>query len=115
MRAHYPTLNTPTTWVFFKRSRRVLPRGAIQRKRSLLTNLTDNSTHVDSITWPSTVLKTCRLPSAFTTAVPKAHHSSTVAASADSEDAAVGVVIVDHGSKKKASNDMLSEFVEVYK
>jgi hypothetical protein len=54
------------------------------------------------------------LPSAFSTVL-EAHRSSTVAASADSDDAAVGVVIVDHGSKKKASNDMLFEFVDVYK
>ena len=26
----------------------------------------------------------------------------------------VGVVIVDHGSRKKASNDMLFEFAELY-
>lgn len=115
MRAHYATLDTPTTWAFLKTTTRVLPRGAVQRNHSLSNNLRDNSKHADSITWGSTILKTCKLPSAFTTAIPKAHRSNGVAASADSEDAAVGVVIVDHGSKKKASNDMLLEFVDVYK
>ena len=34
---------------------------------------------------------------------------------AATEQGDLGVVIVDHGSKRKASNDMLIEFVELYK
>lgn len=32
-----------------------------------------------------------------------------------SDAGSLGIVIVDHGSKRSASNDMLHEFVEVYK
>jgi hypothetical protein len=36
-------------------------------------------------------------------------------ADADAAPGPLGVVIVDHGSKRAASNDMLLEFVELYK
>jgi sirohydrochlorin ferrochelatase len=67
---------------------------------------------------PSAAFGMSKLPSSFATAaIPRATRlsCSTVAASAENDPATVGVVIVDHGSKKKTSNDMLLEFVDVYK
>ena len=34
---------------------------------------------------------------------------------APSHDALTGIIIVDHGSRKKDSNDMLIEFVQLFK
>jgi hypothetical protein len=33
----------------------------------------------------------------------------------DDDDPSVGIVIVDHGSRREASNQMLFEFVDLYK
>jgi sirohydrochlorin ferrochelatase len=41
--------------------------------------------------------------------------SSSSTASQQQQQPTVGVVIVDHGSRAKASNDMLLEFVELYR
>jgi hypothetical protein len=115
MKAHSLILETPMAYAFVKRSNTVLARGAIQRNHSLPHNVGHIPKPSASINWSRSTLRTCRLPSTIPAAISKAHHNSTVAASAENDAAAVGVVIVDHGSKKKTSNDMLLEFVDVYK
>jgi hypothetical protein len=112
MRVHYTILETPSTWACLKRSNNLISRGAIVQKHSLPFNIKDSLKLAANIIG----LKMCRLLSAPITAIPRATASTVVAASAAEKDASsVGVVIVDHGSKKKASNDMLLEFVDVYK
>lgn len=41
--------------------------------------------------------------------------SATVACRASGSDASTGVVLVDHGSKKKESNEMLEAFAKIYR
>lgn len=62
------------------------------------------------------VLRRCRCcAAAERNAVVAAAASSSATSAPDDGGAPLGVVIVDHGSRAKASNDMLLEFVDLYK
>ena len=114
MRVRFQNLETSTACTCLQRSNRVLPSRAILANHTVSINFRDNSKSRASAKWSKTTLRTTKLPLAFPATIPKAN-ARTVAASATNDAAAIGVVIVDHGSKKKTSNDMLLEFVDVYK